>query len=295
MDWDDGRIFLVVAREGQMLSAARKLGVNQTTLSRKISNLEADLQATLLVRGPGGCVLTEAGHALMAKLERAETAMLEGEALFQAGVERLSGSVRVGAPDGFGVSFLAPRLTGLLNEHPDLKVELVPVPRSFSLSQREADIAIMVGRPKTGRLVTKKLTDYSLGLFAAAPYLEEYGQPGCLEDLKNHRLVGYVEDLLYSKSLDYVSEIFQGAEPQLGISSAVGQFEAVRGGAGIGVLHDYLAMDDPALTPVLPDTSIKRSYWVAYHESQREIRRVQAVVDYIDATVRRLRGRFTKE
>ncbi|WP_259783062.1 LysR family transcriptional regulator [Aestuariispira ectoiniformans] len=286
MDWDDGRIFLVVAREGQMLSAARKLGVNQTTLSRKISNLEADLQATLLVRGPGGCVLTEAGHALMAKLERAETAMLEGEALFQGGVEKLSGTVRVGAPDGFGVSFLAPRLTGLLDKYPDLKVELVPVPRSFSLSQREADIAIMVGRPKTGRLVIKKLTDYTLGLYASRSYLEEHGLPACIDDLKQHRLVGYVEDLIYSTLLNYASEVFQGAVQQLGISSAVGQLEAVRAGAGIGVLHDYLAKGDAGLVRLLEESTMQRSYWIAYHESQREIRRVQAVADHIGQVVR---------
>lgn len=286
MDWDDGRIFLVVAREGQMLSAARKLGVNQTTLSRKISNLEADLQATLLVRGPGGCVLTEAGHALMAKLERAETAMLEGEALFQGGVEKLSGTVRVGAPDGFGVSFLAPRLTGLLDKYPDLKVELVPVPRSFSLSQREADIAIMVGRPKTGRLVIKKLTDYTLGLYASRSYLDEHGLPACIDDLKQHRLVGYVEDLIYSTLLNYVSEVFQGAVQQLGISSAVGQLEAVRAGAGIGVLHDYLAKGDAGLVRLLEESTMQRSYWIAYHESQREIRRVQAVADHIGQVVR---------
>ncbi|WP_108260529.1 LysR family transcriptional regulator [Mangrovicoccus ximenensis] len=83
MDWDDARMFLAVAREGQLLGAAKRLGVNQATLSRRLTHLERDLQATLMLRGPQGCALTGEGQALMARLERAEAAMQEGEALFR--------------------------------------------------------------------------------------------------------------------------------------------------------------------------------------------------------------------
>ncbi|WP_108261758.1 LysR substrate-binding domain-containing protein [Mangrovicoccus ximenensis] len=177
------------------------------------------------------------------------------------------------------------RLTGAGDAglHPGLRVELVPVPRAFSLSQREADVAILVGRPERGRAVATKLTDYSLGLYASHRYLAAAGTPGSAADLKGHRLVGNVEDLVAAPGLDYVTEFFGETRPAIAISTAFGQLEAVRGGAGIGVLHDFIVGDDPALVRVLPAMSVTRSYWLAYHESQRALRRVQAVVEFVRA------------
>ncbi|MCB1351553.1 MAG: LysR family transcriptional regulator [Rhodobacteraceae bacterium] len=290
MDWEDARLFLTVAREGRLLGAAKRLGINQSTLSRRLTHLERDLQTTLVVRGPQGCALTAEGQALAQRLERAEDALLEGEALFRDRSTRVSGTVRIGTPDGFGVHFLAPRLNRLATRHPDLALELVPVPRSFSLSQREADVAIIVGRPERGRAVVSRLTDYSLGLYAAQDYLAEMGAPKAPEDLAAHRLVGYVEDLLYARTLDYAAEFFGALPPRIAISSALGQFEAVRAGAGVGVLHDYIARKEAGLVRLMPEISVRRSYWLAYHESQRAIHRVQAVVSFIKAAVAREPG-----
>ncbi len=125
----------------------------------------------------------------------------------------IAGTVRIGAPDGFGVSFLAPRLGRLTARHPELKLQLVPVPRSFSLSQREADIAITIERPEQGRLVSSKLTDYTLGLYASADYLGRYGaRRGLIDDLKSHRRIGYVEDL----HLHAVAQFLGRGHAQLG-------------------------------------------------------------------------------
>ena len=148
----------------------------------------------------------------------------------------ISGSVRIGAPDGFGVTFLAPRLALLTARYPDLKIQLVPVPRSFSLSRREADIAITVDRPDQGRLVARKLVDYSLRLYASRSYLAEHPAPQSIDELSRHRLVGYVDDLVISPSLNYAPEITRDWRPAFEISSALGQVEAVRAGAGIGIL-----------------------------------------------------------
>ncbi|MEN8837009.1 LysR family transcriptional regulator [Celeribacter marinus] len=285
MNWEDGKLFLAVAREGKMLTAARKLGLNQATLSRRLSAFEAELQATLLVRGPSGCVLTDDGEALVIKLERAESAMLEGQALFNSTDTRPSGVVRIGAPDGFGVSYLTPRLSPLLDRYPDLRIELVAIPRSFSLSQREADLAIMVGRPEKGRLIARKLTSYSLGLYASKRYLEHHGVPPSEPPFTGHRVIGYVEDLLFSPSLDYASDYFGGTRAQLGISSAIAQMEAVKAGAGIGVLHDYLAVHEPELVRLASPVETRREYWLAYHESQKELRRLKVVSDYITGLV----------
>lgn len=285
MNWDDVRLFLSVARSGQFLSAARKLGVNHATLSRRISALETAIGTQLFLRSTNGCELTEEGQRLLAGAERMETEMLNAQANLGRVDTAVAGTVRIGAPDGLGVSFLAPRLGRLTARYPDLKIQLVPVPRSFSLSQREADIAITIERPEQGRLMFSKLTDYSLGLYASADYLANYGTPADVETLKRHRRIGYVEDLIFSPSLNYTGEIMRDWDAAFEISSATGQTEAVRSGAGIGILHNYIARQYPELMRIMPHLGISRSYWTAYHESARQLVRVRTVVDFLQELV----------
>ncbi|EPR21677.1 LysR family transcriptional regulator [Agrobacterium radiobacter] len=293
MNWDDVRLFLSVARSGQFLSAARKLGVNHATLSRRISALEAAIGTQLFLRSTNGCELTEGGQRLLAGAERMETEMLNAQANLGRVDTAVAGTVRIGAPDGLGVSFLAPRLGRLTARYPDLKIQLVPVPRSFSLSQREADIAITIERPEQGRLMFSKLTDYSLGLYASADYLTEYGTPADIEALKRHRRIGYVEDLIFSPSLNFTGEIMRDWDAAFEISSATGQTEAVRSGAGIGILHNYIAGQYPELLRIMPHLTISRSYWTAYHESARQLVRVRTVVDFLQELVAEERRIFT--
>ena len=293
MNWDDVRLFLSVARSGQFLSAARKLGVNHATLSRRISALEAAIGTQLFLRSTNGCELTEEGQRLLAGAERMETEMLNAQANLGRVDTAVAGTVRIGAPDGLGVSFLAPRIGRLTARYPDLKIQLVPVPRSFSLSQREADIAITIERPEQGRLMFSKLTDYSLGLYASADYLTEYGTPADIEALKRHRRIGYVEDLIFSPSLNFTGEIMRDWDAAFEISSATGQTEAVRSGAGIGILHNYIAGQYPELLRIMPHLTISRSYWTAYHESARQLVRVRTVVDFLQELVAEERRIFT--
>lgn len=291
MDWDDVRIFLAVARHGQILGAARGLGLNHATVARRLTSLESALGSRLFRRKTDGTALTAEGERFLERAELMESAALS--AAEAVGADRsVAGTVRVGAPDGFGVAFLAPRLPELAARHDGLRIELVPVPRAFSLSRREADIAVTIERPREGRLVARKLTDYRLGLFAARPYLEKHGTPRSRADLAGHRLVGYVEDLLYSTSLDYTADYLRDWRPTIAVSSALGQIEAVRAGAGIGILHVFMAARDPALVPVLPGDLLARSYWTVVHEHLRSIRRVTLVNDFLVEIVARNRGLF---
>jgi len=285
LDWDDVRMFLAVARTGQILSASKRLGVNHATLSRRVTTLEERLKTRLLVRRTNGCDLTAEGEMFLHAAERMETEMLRAQASLGHLDSSIAGTVRIGAPDGFGVAFLAPRLGRLIKRHPELRIQLVPVPRSFSLSQREADIAITIERPEQGRLMFSKLTDYSLGLYASKSYLSEYGTPADVETLKRHRRIGYVEDLIFSPSLNYTGEIMRDWDAAFEISSATGQTEAVRSGAGIGILHNYIAGQYPELLRIMPHMSISRSYWTAYHESARQLVRVRTVVDFLQELV----------
>jgi DNA-binding transcriptional LysR family regulator len=295
MNWDDVRLFLAVARAGQILAAARRLGINHATLGRRLTTMEQDLRTRLLIRRTNGCELTAEGEIFFRAAERMETEMLAAQAATGRVDSAISGTVRIGAPDGFGVSFLASRLGRLTERHPELKLQLVPIPRSFSLSQREADIAITIERPEQGRLVSSKLTDYTLGLYASQAYLADRGKPESTDDLKRHRRIGYVEDLIFSPSLDFTGEVMRNWDAGFEISSAIGQTEAVRSGAGIGILHNYVARRYGELVRVLPDITIRRSYWTTYHETTRDLVRVKTVVSFLREMVDEDRHIFTGE
>lgn len=291
MDWDDVRVFLAVVRHGQILGAARSLHLNHATVARRIDGLEASLGTKLLHRKTNGTELTGEGERFLQHAELMESASLAAAATTGPSAV-IEGTVRIGAPDGFGVAYLAPLLGALTERHPKLRVELVPVPRTFSLSRREADIAVTLERPREGRLVAKKLTDYRLGLYASRRYLEAHGTPGTLGELAGHRLVGYVEDLLYTPSLDYTAEFLKEWRSSVAVSSAMGQTEAVRAGAGIGILHAFMAGRDPDLMRVLPEQGLTRSYWTVIHEDLRAIRRVVVVAEFLAESVRRDRAMF---
>ncbi len=292
MNWDDVRIFLAVARAGQILGAAKRLELNHATVSRRIAALEEALKAKLFRRLTTGSELTQAGERFLDIAERMEADMIAARATVAGEGEDVSGIVRIGAPDGFGVAYLARRLGALTALHRDLTIHLVPVPRSFSLSRREADIAITVERPTEGRLVAGKLVDYTLGLFASRSYAEAHGLPASATELANHTLIGYVPDLIISRSLDYAAEFSPEWRSSFAISSALGQAEAVRSGAGIGILHTFVARSMPDLVPVEIAAPIRRAYWLVYHESVRPLRRVQAVASFISQTVDRERNLF---
>jgi len=292
MNWDDVRIFLAVARAGQFLGAAKRLELNHATVSRRIATLEEALRAKLFRRLTTGSELTPAGTRFLDIAERMEADMIAARSTLAGEGDAISGTVRIGAPDGFGVAFLAKHLGELTATYRELTIQLVPVPRSFSLSRREADIAITVERPTEGRLVAGKLVDYTLGLFASRAYAEIHGLPRSVAELSNHTLIGYVPDLIVSPPLDYDAEFSPDWHSTFAISSALGQAEAVRAGAGIGILHTFIARSMPELMPVDIVAPIRRAYWLVYHETVRPLRRVQLVAGYITKAVERERALF---
>ena len=220
----------------------------------------------------------------MVTAERIETEMLSGLAGI-TGRNEVTGAIRIGAPDGLGSAYLAPLLGRFHATYPNLHIQLVPIPRNFSLSGREADIAIMVGRPAKGRLRVRKLVDYTLGYYATQGYLDRMGHPATPADLGGHTCIGYVEDLIYTPQLNYEREMLRGWQPDIEIATAIGQFAAVRAGVGVGVCHDFMATGTPGLVQLFPDLTATRSYWMVWHENLRNARRVQAVADLLGQCV----------
>ena len=173
-EWGLLKSFLAVARAGRLTLAARRLGLDHSTLSRRIVALEKSLQARLFDRAATGYALTPAGEQLMHHAQEVESVMLRIHTQLGGASLRVAGTVRIGAPEGFGTFFLAPLLGRLCTRHPELTIELVTLPRIFSLSRREADLAIGLAQPEEGRLHAHKLTEYELGLYASDSYLNAH-------------------------------------------------------------------------------------------------------------------------
>jgi DNA-binding transcriptional LysR family regulator len=292
MEWDRARIFLAVARSGQILAAARHLGLNHATVGRQLTALEEELQTKLLERHVNGCTLTPAGEAMLAAAEKAESEFLQFESTLSGNVGAIRGTVRIGAPDGLGNYFLAPKLAQLSTLHPELLIQLVPLPRSFSLSRREADIVITLDRPQQGNLIIQKLTDYTLSLYAAEDYLRAHPPIADLEDMARHLFITYVDDLIYTRSLDYGRELGQQMPRRFECGSMVGQMEAVRAGGGVAILHDYAAHRLPGLKRVLPALQFTRNYWLISHPDTHRSHRVAEVRRHIAEAVNAARGEF---
>src|SRR5258708_21192844 len=277
MDWDRIRIFLEVAATGSIAGVGRRLGVNHATVARQLTALEQELKTQLVERRTTGCVLTSAGEALVAAAERAESEFLQVGAHLGRSSESLSGIVRVGATDGLGNYFLGSELGALAARHPDLLIELVPLPRTFSLSRREADIAITLDRPKQGRLIVKKLTDYTLSVYGAESYLKRLGPIRKQADLASHLFVTHVEDFVYSRALDYASALGKFMNRHYECGSVVAQMQAVRRGHGVGISYDYAAQRFPDLKRLLPEIRFVRNYWLVLHPDTPHTRRAAAV------------------
>jgi DNA-binding transcriptional LysR family regulator len=292
MDWERVRIFLEVARAGQILKASKSLRLNHATVARQLTALERSLNAKLLERHTSGCTLTAAGEALVDAAERAESEFLKVGSSIGGAAEAITGTVRVGAPDGLGNYFLADRLGAMAAKHPGLVIQLVPLPRTFSLSRREADIAITLDRPKQGKLILSKLTDYTLSVYAADTYLAREGLIKTQADLSGRLFVTHVEDFVYSRALDYASVLGRLMSRRYECGSVVAQMEAVRSGHGIGILHDYAARRYPELKRLLPDICFVRNYWLTSHPDTHETRRVQEVHRFIAASVKAAKSSF---
>ena len=292
MDWDKVRIFLEVARTGQILGAAKRLKLNHATVARQLTALETDLKTKLLDRATTGSTLTPSGIALLAAAERAESELLRVGAELTSASGRLFGTVRVGAPDGLGNYFLADRLGAFAMANPGLTIQLVPLPRTFSLAKREADIVVTLERPEEGKLICTKLTDFTLSVYGSARYLKDAPPIAHTQDLGEHLLVTYIHDIIYSNALNYASSLNTLAGRRYECGSVVGQIEAVRAGHGVGILHDYAASRYPELEQILPSECFIRSYWLVSHPDTHDSPRVRAVHQYIMTKVREARNSF---
>jgi DNA-binding transcriptional LysR family regulator len=292
-DWNALQSFLAIVRSGRLTLAAKQLGVDHSTLSRRIADLERTLQVRLFDRQPGGYTLTPQGEALLDSAQAMESTALDILTNVAGSSLKIAGTVRIGAPDGFGTHFLAPRLGKLGQTHPDLQIQLVTLPRIFSLSKREADIAIGLAPPAEGRLYTRKLTDYELGLYGSRDYCARHDPILSVADLKRHRFIGYIEDLIYAPELDYLPLISREIHPFFSSSNLLVQLRATLDGYGLCVLPCFMAGEDRRLERILREhVSLTRSFYMITHSDIRNLARIQITLDFIAKEIASSKGIF---
>ena len=273
-NWDDLKVFLAVARSESLSGAGKVLKVDPATVGRRIARFEAQMGALLFTKSPQGYALTADGQRLMMRAIRAEDEMSRAFEGLAGETGQLSGQIRLGAPDG-SANYLLPQVCAAIAErNPDLENQIVALPRVFNLSKREADMAIGVSAPTAGRLHVEKLSDYKLHLAAARGYLDQAPPIKTLADLGQHRIVGYIQDMIFDRELDYLGET--GLEAvHLASNSVSVQINWIRQGAGVGVVHDFAIPSAPGVEKILTgEISLTRSFYLIRHADNLRLERL---------------------
>lgn len=292
LNWDDLKFFLEVARTRKASSAARRLGVDYTTVSRRIASLERALGTLLFEKSrASGFVLTAEGQRLLGFAESMESTLhMACEQVSGSGVA-LSGHVRMGCTEGFGSFFITPQLSHFVDAYPAISVDILPLPHFISLSKREADLVIALERPEHGPYICCKLCDYRLRLYATHEYLDTHEPIQRSADLARHRFISYVDDLAFSSELLYLANLIPEASAQLRSTSVIAQYTAALRGRGLAILPCFLAAQDPRLVALLPEQiEITRHFWMYCREDLRKLKRITLLWDYIREVTERNQG-----
>lgn len=282
---DDLVVLAAVARHRTFSAAARELGLDHTTVARRLHALARTLGGRLLVESPAGWELTPLGESACAAGHAVEEALdsLAGAADAPTS-RRLRGVVRIGAPEAFVVEVVAPAVATLAAEHPDLACEIVSVTRPTPEHGPSADLEVGVTRPRSRRVETRQLADYRLGLFATPSYLEAAAPIRTRADLRGHSPVYYVESVLQVTDLDLLDQFFPRRSRVLSATSVHAQLALVAAGGGIGLLPAYLARRHPGLVPVLADEAVATlTYWMTSRPANLRRPEVAATADAIAA------------
>lgn len=276
---DDLLVLLAVGRSGRYTTAADELGINHTTISRRIAALEQAIGGRVLTRGPGGWELTELGREALTAAEAVESAV---DSLSSGGLRQLEGVVRISATDGFSAYIAAPAAADVQRRHPRIAVEIVATTRRASQQRSSVDLEIVVGAPQVRRAEALRLGDYCLGLYGARDYLAEHGVPDGVDDLSRFPLVYFIDSMLQVDELDMATSFAPAMRESVTSTNVFVHVEATRAAAGLGMLPCFMADRHDDLVRVLPETvAVQLSYWLVARAETLRRPVVAAVVDAI--------------
>ncbi len=282
MDWNALKVFLAIADSGSLTAAARKLKISQPTLSRKLTNLEESLDSQLFQRLPRGLVLTEAGESIMHSVRNMGDQVLDVEKKLTGQNLRLEGNVRLTTTEYIGSFWITEDMQGFRKLYPGISVNLQVDMQVINLVRREADIAVRLGRPEQPDLIAKKIGSFFNYLAASKSYLEQYGRPESLEDLKDHYAVGYSMEMSVNSGVHKLFSHFHKENILFSSNSLYSIYEAVNKGLGIGMMPDIAADMFPDIEFILPDQhKMELEVWLVTHADIQHNARIRALFDYL--------------
>ncbi len=278
--WDDLRFFLEIARAGSLSAAGRSLGVNHSTVGRRLDALEADLGARLFRRSSSGFTLTSAGTTLLQDVEAVETAVRTGHRRVRGSDTRLQGVLRLATTEVLGRTFVSPVLEQLQRDHPELDVVLLASNAFVDLERGDADLAVRIAPTSTPSLVTKHFGEISFGLYASERYLAQRGVPSPTQGLAGHTVLAYTGVLGASEQGAWLEEQLEGARVSVRSDSIGVLFDAAGAGRGVTLLPDPLAESDSRLRRLVwSEPAPVRGTWFVFHPDQRNNARLRAAME----------------
>lgn len=291
-DWNDLRIFLAIARSGSALSAARELGLNQTTVTRRIDVLEHALGTSLFVRGARGSQLTEHGQALLPRAEAVEAAALRVDNEASRLRRDLSGEIRVTAPEAIMQLFVGPLTLRFRELHPEVRFDYISAEHRLDIAKGEADIAFRAGGVLEGdTLVCQALPDIAWTAYGSESFARRRGLPTAVTALAGFPTVGYAGSIT---TMQHLKAFMCHVRPEdlAGSSNNVPNMTGmIRAGVGIGVLPCMVGDMQPDLLRCFPSPAgLSTPWWIVSSREASELRRVREFMSFAADQVRQLRG-----
>jgi DNA-binding transcriptional LysR family regulator len=288
-DWDDARFFLAIHRSRTLSAAARSLGVNQSTVGRRLDALEDELGVRVFLRTRDGYVIAPAGEQLLPRAERMEDEATAIARELAGRQEKLTGVVRVTTGDAYGPNVVVPILTRFHALHPEIKLEVEADNRLASLTKREADISVRFSKPMERGLAVRRLAEFAYAPYCASSYIASRGRP--TPPFEGHDFVG---DLIATRpEARWVAQRSAKGRLVMGSASATVCLAGVVSGLGIGLLPCYLGDEEPTLVRLAPpDPLVKCVVWLVVHEDLQHAARIRACADFLAEAIRADAPRF---
>jgi DNA-binding transcriptional LysR family regulator len=294
-DWDDLQHFLAVARFGSTTAAARALKVDQSTVQRRLAELERRIGQAVVERRPTGYRLTPYGEQLLPHAQRVEESVRALEQVVQSSARELTGVVRVTCPEPIVYRISqSPLLERFRARHPRLQIEFLMSDRYLDLGKGEADVALRSGDTTDNQLVGRKIGDSLWAVYGSRSYVQHHGSPERVEDLHQHALIGLDEAMAGHRAAAWLRQAAPNARRVASADSVLGLVSSAKAGVGLAPLPTALGDAEPELVRVLgPIPELSRIWRILTTKQLRRTPRVAAFFDFMVSEVDALRPILT--
>lgn len=286
ISWDYYRYFLEIERQGSLKLAAKKLGVNQTTVGRNLSSLEDSIGSKLFERRPDGFILTALGSRILETMQLAEEKMLQADRQLAGQDQNPEGQVKITMPGALANHWFIPLAQPLLIKYPKLNLDFLTGPEVLNLVRREADLALRLVKPTQRDLVSKKMGTLKLVLAGHKNLFKNNSKPKTVENLMKFQFIGLYDFARSKAEQDLLDRCKDAINISMRSAAWSSVFSAVSSGIGIGILPSFMLKKDKQMQQILPELTVSMPLWLVYHPDLRNSMRIRVVIEYLDSCMK---------